>query len=209
MDDFVTIDTIKALYREASFIYLSTTREDGRPHPSNARVTHGHGLSLYFLSEATSAKSTHIASDPRVGGSMLIRPPKPGTGFNLYFDGFAQVVSKDDLPASLLPVSYDERERAIRALCAGRDDYAANMDDILAEKGDLKLHRIVLTQAWFNGGIYKEGSGVESNATRNLKIVGDKACPLLRRYMVEGDAPLPDYAMEVPEEMIRAQLGLG
>jgi hypothetical protein len=209
MEDFVSIDEIKALFKEASYINLSTIREDGRPHPSNVRVVHGHGLSLYFLSETTSAKSTHIADDPRVGGSMLIGKPKPGTGFNLYFDGLAQVLSKDNLPASLIPVSYDERQKAITALCAGRDDYASNIDDILSEKGDLKLHRIILTQAWFNGGIYKEGSDVESNATRNLAIVSDKECPLVRRYLVEGDKPIPDYAMELPEAAIRTQLRLG
>lgn len=207
MEDFVSLETIKELYSQSDYINFSTLREDGHPHMASARVSHGHSLSLYFLSEVFLTKSQNVIRDPRISGNLMIERPRPGTGFNMFFDGVAQVIAKDGSTSSLLPVRANERENKIRALCAGRGDYAENVEHILAEKGDLRLHRITLTQAWYNGGIYNNDSPFEDTATKNLEIVGDKACPLVRRYFVDADKPTPDYAIALPPTVIRAALG--
>ncbi len=145
--DFSPVQYIKDVFGAAEYINLSTILEDGRPHPSNVRVAHGHSLSLYFLTEASSNKSKNIKRNPNVSGSLLIPPPKPGEGVNFYFHGVAQMLSKDGLTASLYRVSEDERVKQITALACGREDYSKNINYLLDEKSDVRLHRIFLTEA--------------------------------------------------------------
>ena len=206
MEDFVSVEKIKGLFESSKYINLSTIRDDGTPHPSNVRVAHGHSLSMYFLSESTSQKSKNIGIDQRVSGSLLIEPPKPGTGVNLYFNGIAHRLSPDEDIPSLLPGYTKERENAVRALCSGRADYADKIHDILNGKTDLILHRILLTQAWYNGGIYSEDDEVEVNATRSLRIVGDKACPLVRRYLVDDGQLTPNHSIDLPTNHVQRAL---
>lgn len=208
MEDFVSPEQIKDLFRYAQYINLSTIRDDGTPHPSNVRITHGHSLSMYFLSEGTSQKSRNISNDQRVSGSLLIESPKPGTGFNFYFNGIAHRLMHDEATPTLLPGYKNEREGAIRALCSGREDYAAKVDDIVNGKTNLILHRILLTQAWYNGGIYSEDSEVEINATRSLRIVGDQACPLVRRYLVDDRYPTPNHSINLPSNHVQRALSV-
>ncbi len=209
MDDFVAFEAIKALYQKAEYINLSTVGGEGNvPHPSNVRIVHGHGLSLYFLAEATSKKSQDIQVNQHIGGSLLIETPKPGAGVNLYFNGIAHMLSANKKTPSLLPPHSNEREGMIRNLSQNRADYNDNVDEIILEQTDLRLHRVVLTKAWYNGGIYKKDSSVEANATQTIKIVSDKSCPLIRRYMVDGRQPTPEYAINLNSSVIEGALGV-
>ncbi len=208
MDDIAPLDSIKRLFNEAFYIHLSTIEEDGSSYPSNVRVAHGHSLSLYFLTETDSNKAFNIGRDPRVSGSLLINMPEPGKGVNLFFKGLAHQVSLTGDSPSLLPATYAEREIMIKSLSEGRKDYRESVDKILSGQANLGLYRIVLTEAWYNGGIRTNGSQIETNLKAPLKIVGDKACPLIRRYFVDGNKTIPDHVVEISPTQIRAALKL-
>lgn len=221
IEDFWAIEEVENVYYgtpgAAQYIDLSTTnslnnKEPHRPphSPSKVRIVHGSGLSLYFLTQAQSNKSVNIQADPRVSGSILVPPPKPGEGVSVFFYGIAHQLSLDGEFPSFASKDIDERTVMMTRLCVDRDDYAQqfNQASILAEETDLRLFRIVLTEAWYNGGVCEEGSNLEINATRPISFVMNDGNSILTRRMVDSQLPLSKGSTETSPENILRHLGM-
>ncbi len=208
-EGFESINQVKQIYfgdGAPQYINLATVnREDGTPYPSNVRIVHGSGLSMYFVTQSMSHKLQDIQNNPRVSGSIMVGPPKPGEGVSVFFKGVAHKLSKDENFPSFAPANEDERGTMMNRLCVDREDYAdkGNNIAILSEKTDLRLCRIVLTEAWYNGGVCDENYDLEINASRDIKFVISDGEPITSRYMVDSRLPLPSNTAEVSAKEVR------